>query len=206
MVTGSNDLAKYSSGQKVRVTGRMVREQDQDVFRVTQVEQLAATCEPTTPGAFSTRGMREAVGRATLGVRGGVGFDPAIIYIGGHAQIGPIVKNVWFRPSYEFGFGEVTKINSLNLDAVYFLPFAARTAGAARTDFWSVYVGAGLGLHLTRRGFEEAEQQIDFGDWDFDTGLNFLMGLSKRGGLFTELRAGAYGSPNIKLIVGYNFR
>jgi hypothetical protein len=59
---------------------------------------------------------------------------------------------------------------------------------------------------VTRRGFEEAEQEIDFGDWDFDTGLNFFMGMSKRSGFFAELRAGAYGSPNIKLIVGYTFR
>jgi hypothetical protein len=205
-VTGSDDLAKYSSGQKVRVTGKMVREQGEDLFRVSSVEQLSTTCEPSAPFALSTQGMKEAVGRATFGVRGGIGFDPAIIYIGAHAQLGPIVKNVWFRPSYEFGFGEVTKINSLNLDGVYFIPLTARGRGTDRDDFWNIYVGAGLGVHLTRRGFEEAEQEIDFGDWDFNTGLNFLMGLSKRSGFFAELRAGAYGSPNIKLIVGYSFR
>jgi hypothetical protein len=183
----------------------MVREQGEDLFRATTVEQLSTTCEPTAPFALSTKGMREAVGRATFGVRGGVGFDPAIIYLGGHVQVGPIVKNFWVRPSYEFGFGEVTKINSFNLDGVYYLPLAARGRSTAREDFWNIYIGAGLGLHLTRRGFEEAEQEIDFGDWSFDTGLNFLMGVSKRGGLFAELRAGAYGSPNIKLIVGFNF-
>jgi hypothetical protein len=74
-------------------------------------------------------------------------------------------------------------------------------------DYWNIYLGAGPAAHLCRRSFEEAEEQIDFGDWDFDAGLNFFMGLSKRNGLFTELRAGAYGSsPNIKLIVGYTFR
>jgi hypothetical protein len=205
-VTGSDDLAQYSAGHKVRVTGKMVREQGEDLFRVTKVEQLSTTCEPTAPFAISGRGMREAVGRATLGVRGGVGFDPAIIYIGGHAQVGPVFRNFWLRPSYEFGFGEVTKINSLNLDGAYFLPLAARGRSPNRDDFWNIYAGAGLGLHLTRRGFEEAEEEIDFGDWDFDTGLNIFMGLSKRSGFFTELRAGAYGSPNIKLIVGYSFR
>lgn len=202
LVTGLDDLARYTAGQKVRLTGKMVREQGEDLFRVSKIEQLATTCEPTA----LPQSMKEAMERATFGVRGGVGFDPAIIYIGAHAQL-PIFKSVWARPSYEFGYGEVTKINSLNLDAVYFIPVTARDRGPdQRVEFWNVYFGAGLGIHLTRRGFEEAEQQIDFGDWDFSTGLNLLMGIQKRGGLFAELRAGAYGSPNIKLIVGFNFR
>jgi hypothetical protein len=201
LVTGLDDLAHYTAGQKVRLTGKTVREQGEDLFRVSKIEQLSTTCEPTA----LPKSMKEAVERATFGVRGGVGFDPAIIYMGAHAQL-PIVKSLFARPSYEFGFGEVTKINSLNLDGVYFIPVTARDRGTPPGEFWNVYVGAGLGIHLTRRGFEEAEQQIDFGDWDFSTGLNLLMGIQKRSGLFAELRAGAYGSPNIKLIVGFNFR
>ena len=60
------------------------------------------------------------------------------------------------RPSYEFGFGEVTKINSLNLDGVYFIPVTARDRSTQQIEFWNVYVGAGLGIHLSQRGFEEA--------------------------------------------------
>jgi hypothetical protein len=202
LVTGLDDLARYTAGQKVRLTGKTVREQGEDLFRVSKIEQLSTTCEPTA----LPQSMKEVMERTTYGVRGGVGFDPAIIYIGAHAQL-PIWKSVWARPSYEFGYGEVTKINSLNLDAVYFIPVTARDRGPDRgVEFWNVYVGAGVGIHLTRRGFEEAEQEIDFGDWDFSTGLNLLMGIQKRSGLFAELRAGAYGSPNIKLIVGFNFR
>ena len=40
-----NDLEKYSVGSKVKLTGRLVREEGRDVFRVTNVEQLSATCE-----------------------------------------------------------------------------------------------------------------------------------------------------------------
>jgi len=49
---------------------------------------------------------------------------------------------------------------------------------------------------------------IDFGDWKSNGGLNIFMGMSKRSGLFAELRAGAYASttPKIKFIVGYTFR
>ena len=201
IVTGSDDLAQYSQGHKVRVTGKMAREQGEDLFRVASVEQLSTTCET----AAIPKSMKEAVERSTFGVRGGIGFDPAIIYMGAHAQL-PIVSNMFFRPSYEFGFGEVTKINSLNLDGVYFIPVSARDKGTNKVEFWNIYLGAGLGIHLTRRGFEEAEQEIDFGDWDFNTGLNMIMGIQKRSGIFAELRAGAYGSPNIKLIVGFNFK
>jgi len=203
LVTGLEDLSRYTSGQKVRLTGMTVREQGEDLFRVSKIEQLSATCD--TPATALPKSMKQAVERATFGVRGGVGFDPAIIYMGAHAQL-PIVSSFWARPSYEFGFGEVTKINSLNLDGVWFIPVTARDRSTQQVEFWNIYVGAGLGIHLTRRGFEEAEQQIDFGDWDFSTGLNLLMGIQKRGGLFAELRAGAYGSPSIKLIVGFNFR
>jgi hypothetical protein len=190
----------------VKLTGRMVREQGRDVFRVTNVEQLSPSCEPTFPLHLSTEGVRDAVGRATVGIRGGVGFDPELIYLGAHAQVGPIIRNLWFRPSYEFGFGEVTKINSLNFDFAYFLPFTARGRGTDRSDFWNIYLGAGPAAHVSRRSFEEEEVNIDFGDWDFDGGLNLFMGMSKRNGFFAELRAGAYGTPNIKLMIGYTFR
>jgi hypothetical protein len=40
-VAGSDDLAKYSAGHKVRLTGKMAREEGRDVFRVTKVEQLS---------------------------------------------------------------------------------------------------------------------------------------------------------------------
>jgi hypothetical protein len=205
-VTGSADLQPYSANHRVRLTGRMVREAGRDVFRVTNVEQLAATCEPSYPMQLSKEGVRDVVGRATVGVRGGIGFDPELIYIGAHAQLGPIVNNLWFRPSYEFGFGEVTKINSLNLDFAYYLPLVARGAGTGRREVWSIYVGAGPAFHLSHRNFEEEDINIDFGDWDYDTGLNFIMGVSQRGGLFAELRGGAYGgTPSIKLLVGFNF-
>jgi hypothetical protein len=118
----------------------MAREQGEDLFRVTKVEQLSTTCEPTAPFAISGRGMREAVGRATLGVRGGVGFDPAIIYIGGHAQVGPVIKNFWLRPSYEFGFGESRKSTPLTWTVRTFCPWRhaveAPTGRISGTFIW----------------------------------------------------------------------
>ena len=83
---------------------------------------------------------RVVAGRATLGIRGGLDLDPELPFLGAHAQIGPIVKGLWFRPSYEFGFGEVTKINSFNFD---FPDLTLRGRSRDRADFWNVYFGAG---------------------------------------------------------------
>ena len=61
---------------------------------------------------------------------------------------------------------------------------------------------------MSHRKFEEENVNIDFGDWQSSGGLNIFMWLSKRSGLFTELRASAYSdtNPTIKFVVGYTFR
>jgi len=205
-VTGSADLQPASANHKVRLTGTIAREQGTDVFRVTRVEDLAPTCEPTFPLFVSKQGLSQVVGRATFGVHGGIGLDPELIYLGAQAQFGPIVSNLWFRPNFEYGFGELTDRVALNMDVVYFLPLIARGASTRREDVWSIYLGGGPAFQLSHRNFEEADLDIDFGDWDYDTGLSLVMGFSKRSGLFTELKAGAYGSPSLRFIVGYNFR
>ena len=202
-----NDLEKYSVGSKVQLTGKLVREEGRDVFRVTHVEQLSATCETTTMHV-SMESIKDAVGRATFGIRGGLGLDPELPFLGVHAQLGPIFKGMWFRPSYEFGFGEVTKINSFNFDFAFYPDLTLRGKGLDKTDFWNVYFGAGGALHLSHRNFEEENVNIDFGDWSTEGGLNIFMGMSKRSGLFLELRGSAYAStsPTIKFVVGYTFR
>ncbi len=203
-VAGSADLKPASSNHKVRLTGRLVQEGGRDVFRVTRVEDLAPTCEPTFL-AVSVQGMRDVVARATFGVNGGVGLDPELIYLGAQGQFGPIFRNLWFRPNFEYGFGELTDRVALNLEAVYFLPVIARGTRTGREDVWSIYLGGGPAFQLSHRNFEEQNVNIDFGDWDYDTGLNIVMGVIKRRGLFTELKAGVYGSPSLRVIVGYNF-
>ena len=61
---------------------------------------------------------------------------------------------------------------------------------------------------MSHRNFEEENVNIDFGDWSTEGGLNIFMGMSKRSGLFLELRGSAYAStsPTIKFVVGYTFR
>ena len=123
---------------------------------------------------------------------------------GVHTQVGPIFsRNVFFRPSAEFAFGEVTDLIALNLEAIYRLPISAR----GRT--WSAYFGAGPALTFLHQSFERTQGQgrnIDFGNFDYDTGFNLLAGIQRRHTFF-EMKTSLYAqpAPTLRLILGYNF-
>ena len=155
------DLEKYSAGSKVRLTGRLIREEGRDVFRVTLVEQLSPTCETTTVHV-SVESIKDAVGRATFGVRGGLGLDPELPFLGAHAQLGPIFGRLWFRPSYEFGFGEVTKINSFNFDfALLSGPhLAGQGHGSSRLLEYLFWCGGGSALVAPQFRGREREHRL----------------------------------------------
>jgi hypothetical protein len=200
-VEGTN-LAPYQSGRRANVTGTVVKQGGTEIFRITKVEDVADTCGAI---GFSSQALKDAVGRATIGIRGGIAADPELITFGGQAQLGPIFRNIWFRPTAEFAFGEVTKVFSLNADFAYYLPFIGRGA----RDTWTMYVGAGPSFAIVQRDFEgfpdQPEPDVE-ADWDGDTGLSFFVGAAQSNGLFFELKAHAYATPTVRLYIGYNFR
>jgi opacity protein-like surface antigen len=139
--------------------------------------------------------------RWRLGVRAGAAFDPELFMFGVHSQMGPIFSSrVFFRPSAEFAFGEVTDLIALNLEGIYRFP---RTY--ERKD-WSPYVGAGPALTFIHQNFT-AGRDIDFGNFDFDAGFNILAGMQSRRGTFVEAKTSLWSrpAPVLRLIVGYNF-
>ena len=143
--------------------------------------------------------------RWRLGVRAGAGLDPELILFGVHSQLGPIFhRDVFFRPNAEFAFGEVTDLIALNLEATYRLPVVSRRAA------WSAYVGAGPGFTFLHQSFQRQQGQgrnIDFGNFDFNTGFNILTGVQFRRGTFFEIKSSVYSrpAPVLRLIFGYNF-
>ncbi len=147
------------------------------------------------------RSIERQTSRYRVGGRAGMALDPELVMIGGQAQVGPFFgDNIWARPNIEFGFGEVTTLIGVNLDAVYRLPLTPR---AGR---WSSFFGAGIGLNFSNEGFsgEDDGDRFDFDNFIYDTGVNLLAGVQSRSGMFMELRAGVYASPHLRFVVGYN--
>ena len=119
------------------------------------------------------------------------------------AKLGPIFNSdITFRPNVDFGFGEVTKMFQINLDAVYRLPLSPRTGR------WSAYLGAGPNFSFVSQNYEraaEGDNSVDFSDFTFKTGLNVLAGVEYRSGVFYELKAGVWTIPSLRVMVGYRF-
>lgn len=149
------------------------------------------------------RQINRQVRKYNVGVRAGAALDPEIIFGGVHARFGPIFhSDVFFRPNAEIGFGEVTTQIGLNLEAVYRLPLNERSGR------WSAYLGAGPGFAFSHRNFTDAQngnRNIDFGEFDWHTGLNVLTGLEYRNGMFIEFKATAYATPHFRMMIGYSF-
>lgn len=167
----------------------------------------AAPATASDPVPTSVRKLEDQIERQSrkygMGVRGGAGLDPEILTIGVHGRFGPFFdKGFSFRPNGEFGFGEVTKLFALNLEGVYTLPI---TTARSR---WSSYIGAGPSFIFSHQNFERAasgENGIDFGDFNYNTGLNVLAGVEFRSGVFFEVKSTVYASPHLRLLVGYTF-
>lgn len=166
----------------------------------------------------ATNDTANALRHIGAGVSAGIAFDPELIMFGGYARFGPIfTPSLSFRPGIDFGVGEVTTLMGIHLDVLYTFPGAADGG-------WAPYIGVGPNFTLSHRGFDTTEtdkvdtgtppptdtpptdqpNRFNFSDTDFDGGFNFLAG-ARRGRMFLEMKATAYGVANVRLMAGFNF-
>lgn len=180
---------------------------------ITELQASAATTAPS-PGAQAKplppevrdleQDIKSEARRWHLGVRTGAALDPELFLFGVHSQLGPVFnRNIFFRPNAEFAFGEITDMISLNLEAIYRLPITARGKRL------SAYVGAGPALNFVHQDFERQVgegRDIDFGNFDYETGFNILAGIQRRH-TFVEVKTSVWSkpAPTLRLIVGYTF-
>jgi hypothetical protein len=209
---GAVRARSLAQGARVRVTAGPADENGTrvatNVTVLTPAPGGASTNDKGTQAAPVPQKVREAENdirresrRWRLGVRGGAAFDPELLTFGVQSQMGPIFHpRLLFRPNAEFAFGEVTDLIALNLEAVY------RLSAASRRGNWTPYFGAGPALIFIHQSFQSG-RNIDFGNFDYETGFNVLAGMQSRRGTFVELKTSLYSSPAPKLrfIVGYNF-
>jgi hypothetical protein len=203
LVTGS-DLGRYtaSGGTRVTLTGTVTKQDNTETFQAASVRELQAACGPV---GFSADSLKQSIGRARFGVRAGGSLDPELLNVGLQAQLGPIFKGTWFRPTAEYAFGEVTHIFSINADVAYYLPFTG--VGTNQRNRWNTYIGGGPAFTILQRDFEGFPEQPSETktDWDTEFGLNFMFGVIQSSGMFVELRASAYKTPTVGLFIGYVF-
>jgi hypothetical protein len=196
-------------GAHVRVLSNSTDEPDVRVAtRVSVLDSVTASQTETPPDVAPPpkemsavqREIEKQTRRWQLGVRVGAGLDPEIFLIGVHSAIGPIFsRDFHLRPNVEFGFGELTDMIAINLEGAYRLPFTFRHGR------WSSYVGAGPSLNFVHQGLEHRE--VDFGNFEFESGLNIFSGVRFRRGTFVEVKANvwAHSVPVLRLILGYTF-
>lgn len=123
-----------------------------------------------------------------IGGRAGVSGDPDQFYFGVHGEAGPVADVVMFRPNIEIGVGNDLTLVAFNLEFVYRVPL--------KQSPWRLLAGGGPALNLAR--FR--------GNTDAGGGLNVLLGVEHRDGLFFEFKVGAIDSPSVKFAVGYTIR
>ena len=140
------------------------------------------------------RSIQRAARFYSLGFYTGFTLDPEQVPFGVYVKLGPIFSDFYFRPGFEFAVGEISKSFILNLEGIYRLPFTNPLGP------WSTYIGVGPSLNwacLCPASFNNG--------FSFNAGLNFLMGVRWRNGLFLEGKASAWTVPHIHVLVGYQF-
>src|SRR5262249_35757202 len=89
---------------------------------------------------------------------GGSPAAPNQASIGGHADLGPLVGSLWFRPNIEIGFGDDVTTFALNGEVAWWFP--------RWKSGWRVYAGGGPALNI---------YATEHGGSDSRAGLNFLV-------------------------------
>ena len=123
------------------------------------------------------------------GLRAGFGASPDQFYFGGHYVTRPIWDRLRFQPNVEAGFGDDRTVVAIDMEFGYWM---------AVSPDWQAYVSGGPAINI-------ASSNGKGGD-DVGPGLTVGVGLRRRGGLFFEMKVGAFDSPDFKLGVGYTFR
>jgi hypothetical protein len=149
---------------------------------------LCALCA-LVPAAALAQGSIET----GIGPRVGVSINPDQIVFGGQAIVGEIAPNLTFDPSLELGFGDDVTVVALNFDLHYHFDVT--------NSKWRPYAGGGIGV-----GFFS----VDNGGSDTEVGANLVVGAGTptSGGnrFFGELRIGLGDLPDLKMVVGWNFK
>lgn len=137
----------------------------------------------------------------SFGFRAGFSTSPDQLVIGGQMSIAEVAPNLSFDPNIDLGFGDNVTIVAFNLDMHYHFDLTNST--------WRPYLGGGAGIHLIQVDLPpgvSADNSFTRVAGSFILGA----GVPTRSGsrFFSELKVGLGDSatPDLKMLVGWNFR
>ena len=132
------------------------------------------------------------------GPRVGFSSGPDQLVFGGQMIFGEIAPDITFDPSLEFGFGDDQTIIAVNLDGHYHFKISGSR--------WRPYAGAGLAISFI--SFDNGPGNGDDSDTEVGGALIIGAGVPTAAGnrFFSELKLGLGDVPDLKLMVGWNFR
>ena len=136
----------------------------------------------------------------TFGLRAGFSTSPDQLVLGGQMSIADVAPNLSFDPNVELGFGDNATIVAFNLDMHYHFDVTGTT--------WRPYVGAGAGINLIQLDLPPGLPDNSFtrvaGAFILGAGVPTQSGSR----FFSELKVGLGDSstPDLKMLVGWNFR
>ena len=170
----------FPAGRAGRKIIRSVKKEDERVNRFFAIRLVLL-------GILATPSL---VAASSAGLRAGLSIEPDDFIIGVHFRTDPLAEELYFVPSIEAGFGDITMI-AFNGDFHYVF----ETNSKLRP-----YAGGGVTVNWfdTRGGS------------DTEVGGSILGGLfftrTSKGSMFFEMKLGLGDVPDAKLLVGWNLR
>ena len=134
-----------------------------------------------------------AMAQSGVGVLAGVSANPDQFYFGVNFMAAKVATNFWFRPGAEVGVGNDRTHVGINGEFIYQIEI--------KKSPWSAYFGGGPALNILTVHDDGPEGN----NTDVGPGFNFLGGVRKAKGLFSEIKVGVIDSPEFKFGIGYTF-
>jgi len=135
----------------------------------------------------------------TTGIGPRVGFSsgPDQLVFGGHVVIGEVAPDITFDPSLEIGLGDNLTTLAFNFDLHYHFKTSTQ---------WRPYAGAGATISVV--SFDSGTYGNRDSNTDVGGSVIIGAGVPTQSGnrFFSELKLGLGDVPDLKLMVGWNFK
>ena len=136
----------------------------------------------------------------SYGLRAGFSTSPDQLVLGGQMSVGEVAPNLSFDPNVELGFGDNVTIIAFNLPMHYHFDLQGSN--------WRPYVGAGAGINLIQVDLPPGVGDDSFTRVAGEIILGASVPTQSGNRFFSELKLGLgdAATPDLKLLVGWNFR